>query len=232
MYIKTFLLINIKNMSKGTKLMADGKKSPEYTRLAMAFLGGVALTVLIMSLTAGSLMQGYLDFRDVTMTKSAKVLTTRDTSAAKVMPSKDITGKRFADAAERRVVKVKDMQNLEATELEFNLMDGQVVDAIYVDAYVTDDGAKFMANEVMTVEVAELVSMDSAKLEPVATSMDVTYKTREGTTFASRDIKYMTLKDNSTVYNMEVATLSIKDSPMAAAVYTINLTDSVPTIAY
>ncbi len=42
------------------KLMADGKKSPEYTRLVLAFLAGVAVTVLIMSLTAGSLLQGAL----------------------------------------------------------------------------------------------------------------------------------------------------------------------------
>ncbi len=219
-------------MSKGTKLTADGKKSPEYTRLALAFLGGVALTVLIMSLTAGSLMQGYLNFRDVTMTKSAKVLTTKDTTGAKVMPAKDSTGKRFADAFEKRVVKVKDMQNLETNELEYTLMDGQVVDGTYVDVYVTDAGATYLAKDVSTVEVAELVSLDSTTQEAVATFTDVTYKTLEGTTFTSSDLKYMTLKDSSTVYDMEVATLSIKDSPTATAVYTINLTDSAPTIAY
>ena len=49
-------------MSKGSKFLVDGKKSPEYTRLVLAFLAGVAVTVLTLSFFLGHLLQTYLVF--------------------------------------------------------------------------------------------------------------------------------------------------------------------------
>lgn len=204
--------------------MADGKKSPEYTRLALSFLGGVALTLLIMSLTAGSLLQGYMSFG-----------TFADKDVKMVQTSKDIAGKRITGVTdtrdakvtvERKWAKVKDMrQSTYRDALQYKIADGGTFSLQDVATYTFDDGSSATATDVQFLAV----SGDSTN---TATLNAVSYTLVDGTSKDVTDVVEYKLTDGTMIDAGKVYTLELKDAYATGTVYTLDMQEDVATLAY
>lgn len=211
-------------MSKGPKIMADGKKSHEYTRLAVAFLGGVAITILIMSLTAGQMLQGRLNLNSI---QTPKNMTARDVVQKDVV-NRDIVKKDVVqkDVVNRKVLNFKDMQKVQPKEITIKMRDGETVDTTDVVTYILDNGVAHEASDVVVLEVVDKTSKDNTDAEYTYTEKNdvgVTYTVKDGSTFTEEEISYVVLEDRSKVYISEGTYVVIKEKDNPGVTYTIEI---------
>jgi len=188
--------------------MADGKKSPEYTRLAVSFLAGVAITVLIMSLTAGQLLQGYLSFGTLGGKQVTMVQTAKDSVAKKVTNVKDLSGMR--DVMGKRFAKVKGIQ-----DANYRMRDGREVSARDVISYTFRDGETVATLEIGAISISGADNM----LDVVSfTLADGGYKDME-------DVVTLALYDGTTVGAAEFQYVEIQESSTSDFVYTLEFNE-------